>query len=442
MEGNFNAPNNIWEVNRALQLDECLDADDPRWVDTEGARGEYSLNRLCRTLGVDRNRQVLTAPAHGYFLFCGHRGSGKSTELRRIAHELDHPDLYYVVFADAAQELDVNNLRYQDVLLHLASKLISKLADDNVHVEELHLTKLQDWFTERVEKVDRTNTIALEAKAGAGVGVGLAFLVRVFAQISTAFKTNTTYKEELRRTLRNHFTDFSEGFNLLTKAAEATIPGAEKGRRILFVVDGTDRLGGEDAHAFFCTDVHQLQQVSGVFVYCAPVHLAYEGNVKLNFTDIFRLPMIKITNRDGSIHEEGRSTMRDMLHRRAAPELFDHAVADLLIEHSGGHPRDLMRLLLNAFKYAEQDRFDQPSADQAIREMAADFGRILDPEDYQILATIDASQQPQGGPDRVRELLYNLALLEYNDFYWRTHPVIRSTYGYRNAKAALDDSDE
>ena len=425
----------IWTVNRTVQVDEHLDGRrDPRWVDTESARGEYSLNQLYRTLGVDLAKRRLTAPDRGYYLFCGHRGCGKSTELRRIADELHRDDRYYVVFADAAQELDVNNLRYPDVLLHLASLLTAQLADDDIRVDETYLHQLQDWFTERVEKTERTKTLALEAGAGAKATVGLPFLATVFAHISTAFKTNTTHKEELRRTLRNSFTDFSEGFNQLIEAAEDQID-----RRLLFVVDGTDRLGGEDAQAFFVADVHQLQQVHGMFVYCAPVHLAYEGNdIGQNFTSIFRLPMIKVANSDGSPQDNGYTAMREILHRRAAPELFDCGVADLLIEYSGGHPRDLLRLLLNAFKHAEHDRFDDASSRQAVREMATDFQRILSPEDYRMLATIDANlPRPSGFEERVRDLLYDLALLEYNDFYWRSHPVIRTLPAYEAARNAV-----
>ena len=444
MAAPFQPPSDIWEVNRSLQLDEHLDGDrDPRWVDTERARGEYRLRRLCRALGVDRSRRRLAAPEHGYYLFSGHRGCGKSTELRRIAHELHHRDFYYVVFADAAQELDVNNLRYQDVLLHLASRLMEQLADDGIHVDAVHLGKLREWFTERVEKTSNTKDFALEARAGAGVNTGLPFLAKLFGQISTAFKTNTTYKEELRTTLRNHFSDFADGFNHLITAAEDTIPGTGQGARILFVIDGTDRLGGDDAHAFFDADVHQLQQVRGVFVYCAPVHLAYEGsNVQQNFAAIFRLPMIKLINSDGSPHEEGRTAMLEMLHRRAAPALFDGGVADRLIEHSGGHPRDLLRLLLNAFKHAERDRFDDASAYEAVREMAAEFRRILDPDDFRLLATIDAGHPPPSASERVRHLLYNLAVLEYNDFYWRSHPVIRATQEYVAAHDSLAEFDD
>ena len=437
MEKPYQPPRDIWEVNRSVLLNEHLEAGDPRWVDTESARGEYSLNRLCRKLGVDRAERKLTARQHGYFLFCGHRGCGKSTELRRIARdELHHDDLYFVVFADVAQELDVNNLRYEDVLLHLAGKLTAKLDGEGLHVEQVHLRRLEDWFTERVEKTEQTRTFALEAKVGAKANIGLPFLAKVFAEISNAFKTNTTHKAELRRTLRNYFTDFSDGFNHLIWAAEDLI-----GRRILFVVDGTDRLGGRDAQAFFVADVHQLQQVDSVFVYCAPVHLAYEkNNVRQNFSGIVRLPMIKLTTADGSRHEEGYIAMRDMLHRRAAAELFDPGAADVLIRHSGGHPRDLLQLLLNAFEYAEHNRFDIQSARRAVGQMAADYRRMLRPDDYRLLATIDIGHSPTSDVGRVNDLLYNLALLEYNDFYWRSHPVVRTTPEYQAARQEVTDS--
>ena len=425
----------IWEVNRTLQMDEHLDGGrDPRGVDTEQARSAYSLNQLYRTLGVDRAKRKLTARDHGYYLFCGHRGSGKSTELRRIADELHDDDLYYVVFADAAQELDVNNLRYPDVLLHLAGKLIAQLASDNIGVEPVYLRKLQDWFTKSVKTIAHTKDVTLDTKAGVSATLLLPFLAKGFANFSTAFKTNTTYKNELRSTLRNSFTDFSEGFNQLIEAAED-----QMGRRTLFVIDGTDRLREDDAKAFFVADVHQLQQVHGVFLYCAPVHLAYEGSIRQNFNEIFRLPMIKVAKDDGSLHAEGYRAMREMLHRRAVPELFDHGVPDLLIEHSGGHPRDLLQLLLKAHSHAEHDRFDDASARQAVYELATDYRRILTSDEYQLLAKIDAAPQTPPSSERVRGLLYNLALLEYNDFYWRSHPVIRTLPAYQAARKAVTD---
>ena len=441
----YQPPDDIWEVNRRLRVDEPLDGEnDPRWVDTGAARGEYSHHRLYRMLNVDPGEaapRLGTPPDRSYYLFCGHRGCGKSTELRRVRNDLHSPTLYYVVFADAAQELDVNNLRYQDILLHLASKLVEQLNRDDIGIERVHLRRIEDWFTQRVERQEETSQFALEIKAGAGVETGLPFIGKVFARISDTFKTNSTYKTELRRTLQNYFTDFADAFNHLIEAAEDAVRAAGMGRRILFVIDGTDLLRDEDARAFFIADVHQLQQVRGLFIYCAPIHLVYEGtSIEQSFDRIFNLPMIKVANADGSRNEIGFNAMREMLYRRAAPNLFDDGVVDDLIEQSGGHPRDFLRLLRSAFMFAERNRFDRDSVRRAVRDQANVFRRFLDTEDYQILATIDSNPEKLTHSDRTRYLLYNLALLEYNDFFWRSHPVIRTTDAYRIARAALDSA--
>ena len=441
----WKAPDDIWEVNNRLRLDEPLDGeDDPRWVDTREARGSYQPHQLYRSLGVEmhgRGPRLREPQDRGYYLFCGHRGCGKSTELRRIRNELDAPDAYYVVFADSAQELDVNNLRYQDILLHLAGKLVERLGTDGIDVDRVHLGRLEEWFTERVESHANTRDFALEIKSGAAVDAGLPFLGKLFARFSNAFKTNSTHKEELRRTIQNYFTDFADAFNHLIESAEDAIRAGGMGRGILFVVDGTDMLRDRDARAFFEADVHQLQQVRGLFLYCAPIHLIYEGTaIVQNFNRVFKLPMIKVANPDGTRNETGCATMRELLHRRAAPALFEPGVVDLLVGQSGGHPRDLLRMLQNAFLHAEHDRFDEAAARAAVREAATDFRRILETEDYVLLARIDSSSEtpPHSGP--ARTLLYNLALLEYNDFYCRSHPVIRTTAAYRAAREALENA--
>ena len=438
----YEPPDDIWEVNRHLRLDEALEgADDPRWVDTREARGSYQLHQLYRELGVDMRaseERFRIARDRGYYLFCGHRGCGKSTELRRIRNELHAPDAYHVVFADVAQELDVNNLRYQDILLHLAGRLARQLQDDGVGVDPTHLGKLQEWFAERVEKQETTREFALEVRSGAEVAPGLPFIGKLFSEISNAFRNNSTYKSELRRTLQNYFTDFADAFNHLIDAASDAVRDSGRGHRILFVVDGTDLLRGDDAQAFFVSDVHQLRQVRGLFVYCAPIHLIYEGAATgQNFDHVFKLPMIKIEEADRTSNRTGIDALREVLHQRASAGLFDPGVADHLIDHSGGHPRDLLRLLQGAFRHAENDRFDLHCAQAAVREAVTEFRRILDPEDYELLARIDSHPNTPPHSDRARRLLYNLALLEYNDYYWRSHPVIRTTDAYRQAQEAL-----
>ena len=225
----YTPPRDLWEVNRTLQLDEPLDGpNDPRWVDTAKARGEYSLRSLYRLLGVKSTDLGLplslkTPPERGYHLFCGHRGCGKSTELRRIRNNLHTPDVYYVAFADAARDLDPNNLRYQDVLLHLAATLTRQLEDDGIAIDPVHLGRLQSWFDQHVLEKTEMEELTTQVYARAQVAAGLPFLGQLLAAISTAIKSNTTHKDVLRRTLKNYFSEFAEAFNHLITAAEEAL---------------------------------------------------------------------------------------------------------------------------------------------------------------------------------------------------------------------------
>lgn len=233
--------------------------------------------------------------------------------------------------------------------------------------------------------------------------------------------------------LENYFADFAAAFNDLAATTERELE-----RRLLFVVDGTDRLQKDDAHAFFVSDVYQLQQVRGLFIYCAPIHLAYEGGeVAQNFDMPFHLPMIKVENEDGSPNEDGLRTMKEMLLQRADASLFDAGVAEDLAGACGGHPRDLLRLLRHVFLRAEDGRFTANSVQLAIRDLASEYRRIIGPDDYRVLARVDAGEELDGGI--INPLLYRLALLEYNNFFRRSHPVIRTTEAYRRAVAELRD---
>ena len=433
---NYQPPDDIWQINVELHRGEPLDGDrDPRWVDTAAARDDYDPSALYRCLGLS-GRVLKSPPDQGYYLFCGQRGSGKSTELRHLRNKLHTDDGYYVVLADATKELNVNNLRFVDVLLHLAGRLAKQLVDDGVEIEHEHLRGLDRWFCERVESRGSTKEFAREAKAGFEGELGVPGLAKVFAKCSDAIKTNSTYKDELRLALRNNFIDFTNAFNHLIEVAQSRLSG--NGRRILFIVDGTDRLDSNGAEAFFRSDLAQLQQIRGLFVYCAPLQLTYDVPLRQSFSRVFRLPMVKVANEDGRRNDLGFETMREMLFKRASPTLFDPGVADFLIESSGGHPRDLLRLLHKTFTHSESGRFDQQAAECAVAELAKGFLRILNAEDYPVLGRMDATQASPTLTHQTQKLLYNLAVLEYDNLYWRSHPTIRTLDHYPHAADAAD----
>ena len=130
--------------------------------------------------------------------------------------------------------------------------------------------------------------------------------------------------------------------------------------------------------------------------------------------------------------------MRDILLKRADRSLFDlEQDIERLIENSGGHPREMLRLLQLCCEFAET-RIDAQVVEQSVAQLASEYRRLLQPDDYTLLVQIDRNPLDVGNDEGIRRLLYCLALLEYNDGTWRrSHPVIRTLEGYRRATAAV-----
>jgi energy-coupling factor transporter ATP-binding protein EcfA2 len=430
----YSPPQDMWTVNANLDFNEPLADDDPRYVDTEKARGEFNFKSLLTTLGVDMKKAELRSPKNkSYNLFCGHRGCGKSTELRRLSRFLHQKNLFFVIFLDSVAELDTNNLQYSDVLLALATKLLSKLKDNNIKVDKIFLDNLNQWFSERIIKSEKLKDFSAEVAADVEAKGGIPFLAKLSARLTGKIKSGATYKEEIRQEMKNSFSDFAFAFNQLITAVGNALEKASKGKKLLFIIDGTDRLNTEDSHRLFIKDVNQMQQIEANFIYCAPIHLLYEGNqVQQGFTQ-FILPMIKIFHEKSlEKYDAGYEVMRKIVYKRAAKELFEsEAIVDLLIENSGGNPRDLLKLLHYALRESDMERFTGDNVKKAVSNLAMDYRMFLNTEDYKILYRIDHNQNVDENSEQIRKLLYNLAILQYNNYWWHSHPVIRHLDGYK-----------
>lgn len=434
----FAPPTSLLETLQSLRYEDALSADDPRYVDTREARGsQQTLNRLAKKLGCDLKQHKFFPPASAHVLFFGHVGSGKTTELRQYARALADSGFIYIVEVDVLSRLDRNNLQYSEVLLAMAEALVERLSADGLATPTATLQPLHDWFSRVVH--EHENTLSQEIKAELGAGVSLGVIAKVLAKITASAKTGASYKEQWRQEVRNRFTTLAEHFNTLLRELEAQLSGLRGERlRIAFVIDGADKLRGDDTEQFFVHDAEQLLAIDAFVIYTAPLHLKYSGKLVGKLQDLV-LPMIKLYERDGARCEAGWTALRDVLARRIDPALFAApALMDDLIGYCGGHPRELLRLLGLCCEVADDEVIDRAVLDAAVKLLAADYRRFLSPDDYATLAQLDAQPQHDGNTETIQQLLYKLALLEYNDGSWRrSHPVVRELEGYRNAQQAL-----
>jgi energy-coupling factor transporter ATP-binding protein EcfA2 len=429
-------PQDMWEVNANLDFNEPLENDDPRYVDTEKGRGQFNFKGLLTTLGVDTKQLKLRSPKDkSYNLFCGHRGCGKSTELRRLSRYLHGNNLFFVIFLDSVADLDTHNLEYSDLLLALANKLLVQLKENDITINNVFLEDLNQWFSEKILDSEKLKDFSMEVETGAEARGGIPFLAKLSAKLTGKIKTGATYKEEIRRVVKNSFSEFAAAFNQLIDATENVLKEKNKAGKLIFIIDGTDRLNTEDSHRLFIKDTYQLQQIAANFIYCAPIHLLYEGNqVQQGFSQ-FILPMIKIAHeKSAQKHEDGYEVLREIIFKRADKKLFaSKELVDVLIENSGGNPRDLLKLLSYALQESNMEIFTGENIKEAVHKLSMDYRMFLNTEDYQVLYKIDHAEIVDENSEQIRSLLYNLAILQYNNYWWASHPVIRHLDGYKKA---------
>lgn len=435
LSADYQPPDDIWEVNRLLRHDEALDVGDQRYVETEPARGDVPTQSLLKTLGYDpRRNQLRIEDKTAYTMLCGHRGCGKSTELRRLGKQVEHANGFFVVLLDVSTTLDHNDLRYADLLLGLAQALIDKLNAAHVAVDPAFFGSLRDWFREHVVTHSNIRELDFELEAGVEARQGLPFLGNLFGRLRNVLRTGSRYRSDLREVVNSNFTEFADSFNRLIQGASTALRERGLARQVLFIVDGTDRLSNADAQRLFIHDVNQLTLIRGSFLYCGPIYLVHEGTQVNQYFTCHVLPMIRIEQKDrvGQPDPLGYEVMRRLVQRRAAAELFDSPEQlDQLIRSSGGNPRELLRLLELAFQFSDTDRFDAAACAKAIERLRADYRRILEPGDYLLLHQVDhGAQQEEPNDERIRFLLYNLALLEYNGYWRRSHPLVRDLPAY------------
>ncbi|MCP4156415.1 MAG: AAA family ATPase [bacterium] len=425
-------PKDFWQVKKEgnLKFNEALKQGDKRYIDLNKARGENVYNRLLKPLGFDNNfnPKLIDEDDSHYILFCGHRGCGKSTELNRVAKKLHCPDGYFVIQCNILEDLDINNIEYVDILFLVARKLAEQLNEAGISVDKKHIADLQDFFQERI--INRVKSKDFEASITAGLStkLGLKFIGEIFANLTTAFKTSSTYKEEVRRLVKNQFSMFKTTFNRMLDEIKQTLIREQKGKNLLVIIDGTDRLTRENCDDIFINHASQLTQLDTNFIYTVPIHLVYESNQVRNFYEApFVLPNVILEKRRVKGKKTGWDAMKELIYRRIHPDLFDsEKTVNYIIKMSGGHLRELLHILQEAFNASDTETFDRKAVNEGIDRLKADYMRILNSEDYKRLVKLDKENDKESD-DIMKNLLFNSVVLEYNDYWRAVSPIVKAT---------------
>jgi energy-coupling factor transporter ATP-binding protein EcfA2 len=379
-------------------------------------------------------------------LFTGHIGCGKSTELLRLKQELEH-EKFHVVYFESSEDLDMADVDIGDVLLAIARRVSQSL--DQITIAEPR--RLQELL-QGAAKLLQTEFEITGVEAGVEVGgQGLKFssnkgeysLALGIGKITAKAKNDSTLRNRLNQYLGPQKTKLLEAINReLLEPAIAQLKRREiKG--LVVIMDNLDRVdnrakpfGRPQQEYLFIDQSEFLTRLNCHLVYTMPLALKFSneyGMLTQRFLEDPKvLPMVPVQFEDGTLCEEGLELLRKMVLARAFPEqnfseldtaerlatiaqIFDSPESlDRLCRISGGHARDLLRLLNDWIKKCRQLPLLREKLEDVIRAKRNEMIMPVSEDEWKLLKRV-RDRKRVSGDEGYQTLIRSRLVFEYRD---------------------------
>jgi hypothetical protein len=407
--------------HKATDLREAIQNLDPKHSLSVDELGRYFIERDRSPIKRIANDLDVVYPQK--ILFTGHRGSGKGTELSKLEKLLG--DTFFIVRYTVERVLDLHDLTYVDVLLSMAIQMGESVerAKLKLKPETQKLLERLWSFGQEVEQEtgkDKTREISGEV----GVTGALASLLN----LGLSFRREATTRQSLREKVRYRISDLLEGIDHLARDIE----GQTK-RKVLCIVEDLDKTDLAVSKEIFYDHGQSISDPPVSIIYTFPVALGHSQEftqVRGFFNATHTLPNFKLHHKDGTDGQlSGKNQLEQLLLCRVAEPLFEKEARDLLVEYSGGLPRQFILLARDACSEARSLDATTVTLDHVKAAIARErnlYRRMLSKSQLESLENIHKDKAMDQIEDN-RTLLHNLSVLEYSndDDWYDVNPIVR-----------------
>jgi len=380
-------------------------------------------------------------------LFTGHRGCGKSTELRRIQKRWETD--YRIIYLEADEELDVNDADYTDLYLVLIKQVTDDLTRLRLKFDPRLLEQFESWFKEITEENEQTVEKSVSVETTVEVGFEIPFISKLLAKLLAQIKGSNTQKRKIREVLQRDVGQLKADINQLLKNASDTVKRQnpnqyQKGFLVIF--DNLDRLPPVVGDRLYFDYAAQLQDLNCTLIYTVPISVVYsDKNLNNAFGRPNIVPMVNLYQSDLDKPELDYKkpvvqALADVITHRIDPALFDSDTLLLqLVMDSGGHMRQLMQMTATACLIAAtrgHATIQTEDIAYAIKQEQFNFERVIPDHHYPLLVEVCKTKRVIQNPDG-QKMLFNTSVLEYNgDRRWNyISPVVKHSDAYQQALA-------
>jgi hypothetical protein len=413
------------------------------YIDFSSVRGGDIVSELGRTIVLLSPNEPTTQ------LFTGHIGCGKSTELFRLKGGLEQQN-FHVVYFESDRDLEMADVDISDILLMVAHQVTESMESVGIRLRPTYLEKL---FRNLLETLRSPLEIA-----------DVSFSVGI-AAITARAKESPEMRSQLRQYLEPRTKSIIDAINQeILEVAIAQLKAQGK-NGLVVIADNLDRIdpisrvnGRSQPEYLFVDRGEQLKRLNCHVVYTVPLTLVFSSELP-RLSNRFGvapklLPMVPVVTRTGEPLPRGRSLLQNMVMVRAFPTLkerdrwqqvnlvFDSPDTLMrLVTISGGHMRNLMRLLYGCLQKGDPP-IRKATLESVIQGERDALVGLIDSQDWQRLFEA-ISEGDEQGSSAYNPLLRSLFLHEYRDSEGRwfgLNPVLAETQRYRQWQASAADT--
>lgn len=432
------------------------------YVDCEASRGGGGLVSTFR-------RHMANADDHLSFLFSGHVGCGKSSELAHLSHCLDHPKQgqarYFPVIIDSHPYLDDGDAALEDILLMVVTELAASF------FERLKIDLGGNFLLRRLAELkDFLDELKIDGDVSAGWKFG-----PVEARLRVQrLKIDPSTRKRVRQALEPHVPRLLDEINNLFETARSKLinreilAGDTPYTDFVLLIDNLEKIrkldqiqpGLASYRELFIGRSQQLTSLNAHLVYTVPLSLARSldaPQLLARYDHLFVLPMVKIVHRNGtSLYQPGIDCLHRLIEKRldgtAIGEVFTREALDFLVNNCGGNARQLMSFIQEAVTYVTSLPIPLKAAHSAIRQTVSIYSTSIPEAFWGKLADLDLSldQQIRNGDPDYLAMLENLHILEYLNGddqespysmsapWYAVHPIVRNLRKFKDSRIAKE----
>lgn len=365
-------------------------------------------------------------------LVTGHRGVGKTTELRRMKTRLESGEgqRHFVSMLAGEKWLDLQDIHAEDIVFQTVRQLVTDL--DACADVTFARTEIREWGKAVIEWLSK-----------ADIDAGTDWL-----KISLTLKDFPSQRDDFRSLLRGQLPALIDTVNTkLLQPAKAQL--AKKGVTggIVVIVDDLDKIAPRvisnrqqltNQEQIFLHESPLLRSLDCDAIYSIPIELAY-SHAQNDLTTTYgarplHLPVIAQTDANGQALASGQAALRDIYDRRVRAANADHErifaedeLVDELLLSTGGHVRSLSIGMREVLRGTDRLPIARATVEKAFNILARDMRRGLEPGDQEILAAVLSSGTESDVPAFYR-LLRSSYVLAYQDDradWYAPHPWLR-----------------